>query len=481
MADDPGSDEATPRPGWAPTLDHILVLGLVIVALRIGLQPLVDNSFLTHLSTGRLILDHGAIPRHDPYSWTAHGHPWTVQSWGASVVYAGLERWFGLAGIRVLNAGLMSALVVVLWRLTAPAERLVGRFLATMLAVILGAALWTERPLLFGALFLALVYLIVEEERDPRWLVPIMWMWVNVHGSFPFALGLVGMLAVGRFLDERRLPRVELRALGWTVVGTLVGALNPLGWRLLVFPLDLLSNREAFSEIAEWQPPSWERPVEKVFLIQLVLVVALVLWRNRHWRTVLPMVVFAGLAVTSARNLLQASIVFTPLLAGGLHGLGSIRGDVARPAFRGAFGALVVLAGLVLVTGLTGSGAQDFDASPYPRDASHWMEEEGLLGVQSRVVSQDFVGNYLAFEFGPDRTRNFIDDRVDMFPVQVIQDYTKLLKPHGDYQAILERYRATSVLWARDSNLGRYLSSSPQWQVVHRDEAWLVAVPRAGG
>ena len=109
MADNPGSDEATPRPGWAPTLDHILVLGLVIVALRIGLQPLVDNSFLTHLSTGRLILDHGAIPRHDPYSWTAHGDPWTVQSWGASVVYAGLERWFGLAGIRVFNAGLMSA------------------------------------------------------------------------------------------------------------------------------------------------------------------------------------------------------------------------------------------------------------------------------------------------------------------------------------------------------------------------------------
>ena len=481
MADDPGSDEATPRPAWAPTLDHVLVVGLVIVALRIGLQPLVDNSFLTHLSTGRLILDHGAIPRHDPYSWTAHGLPWTVQSWGASVVYAGLERWFGLAGIRVFNAGLMSALVVVLWRLTAPAERLVGRFLATMLAVILGAALWTERPLLFGALFLALVYLIVEEERDPRWLVPIMWMWVNVHGSFPFALGLVGMLAVGRFLDERRLPRVEMRALGWTAVGTLAGALNPLGWRLLVFPLDLLSNRQAFSEIAEWQPPTWERPVEKIFLIQLVLVVALVLWRNRHWRTVLPMVVFAGLAVTSARNLLQASIVFTPLLAGGLHSLGSLRGDRPRPAFRGAFGALVVLAGFVLVTGVTGANAQNFDASPYPRDASHWMEEEGLLGVQNRVVSQDFVGNYLAFEFGPDRTRNFIDDRVDMFPVTLIQDYTKLLKPHGDYQAILERYRATAVLWARDSNLGRYLSSSPKWQVVHRDRVWLVAVPRSGG
>ncbi len=32
MADNPGSDEASPRPGWAPTLDHILVLGLVIVA-----------------------------------------------------------------------------------------------------------------------------------------------------------------------------------------------------------------------------------------------------------------------------------------------------------------------------------------------------------------------------------------------------------------------------------------------------------------
>lgn len=462
--------------GWAPTLNQVLVLALVILAIRVGLNPLVDNSFLTHLSTGRLILDNGAIPRHDPYSWTAHGDPWTVQSWGASVIYAGLERSVGLVGVRVLNAAMMVALVMVLWRLTAPAERLIGRFLAAMLAVVLGAGLWAERPLLFGALFLALVLLIVQEERDPRWIVPIMWFWVNIHGSFPFALGLIGLITVGRLLDERSLPKYEMRALGWTALGTALGAVNPLGVRLLVFPFDLLSRREAFSSISEWKPPTWDRPVEQIFAIQLVLVVVFVLTRNRHWRTVLPMVVFVALAVTSARNLVQASLVFTPLMAGGLRNLGRIEGDKRVPLFRVAFGALGVIALFATVTGLIG---EDVDRSPYPVAAARYMHEEGLLGVDTRVVTRDFVGNYLEFEYGPDKVRTFIDDRVDMYPVPLIHDYVTLIRPGADYDAILDRYDTTAVLWDWDSPMGRHLSKSPNWRVVRRDDTWIVAVRAA--
>ncbi len=80
-------------------------LGFALWGLHIGLDRLSDNSFLTHLATGRLILDHG-VPRTDPYSFTANGQPWVVQSWLASVIYAWIESWFGANGIRVLMAAL---------------------------------------------------------------------------------------------------------------------------------------------------------------------------------------------------------------------------------------------------------------------------------------------------------------------------------------------------------------------------------------
>jgi hypothetical protein len=475
-----GGDEQEPpapaRTAWAPTINNVALLGLVIVALRVGFEPLIDNSFFTHLSTGRIILDGGGIPRHDPYSWTAPGRAWTVQSWGASVIYAGLERGVGLVGIRILSATCMVILVLLLWRLTAPADRLVGRLVAATLAVALGTALWLERPLLLGAVFLTLLMVIVEERRDPRWLVPIMWCWVNVHGSFPFAIGLVGLLAAGQFLDTRERPDVELRALGWTVVGTLLGAVGPLGTRLLVFPFDLLSRREAFGAIAEWKPPAWERPVEKLFAVQLVLVVVLTLLRNRRWRAILPLVVFAGLALTSARNIVQASIVFTLLLAAALRDLGHLRGDRPLPILRAAFASLAVVAVVVTVSGLQ---QPDVDRSPYPLAASRWMRSEGLLDTRDRVVTRDFVGNYLEFEYGPDEVRTFIDDRVDMYPVGLIRDYVVLIRPGGDYQAVLDRWRASAVLWDRDSALGKWLASSDRWKVVHQDATWLVAVPEA--
>ena len=61
--------QATPprvRP-WAPSLAGVVGLGFFVWGLSLGLQPLGDNSFLTHLATGRLSGEDG-IPRTDPYS-----------------------------------------------------------------------------------------------------------------------------------------------------------------------------------------------------------------------------------------------------------------------------------------------------------------------------------------------------------------------------------------------------------------------------
>ena len=39
------------------------------------------------------------------------------------------------------------------------------------------------------------------------------------------------------------------------------------------------------------------------------------------------------------------------------------------------------------------------------------------------------------------------------------------------------RHDATAVLWKEDTPLGGALSRDPDWEIVHRDAPWVVAVP----
>ena len=91
-APDSAAVSSPPHRWRAPTLATVLGAGLAVWGAYIGSAALSDNSFFTHLATGRLILRDGAIPTVDPYTFTARGEPWVVQSWLASLVYAAVER-----------------------------------------------------------------------------------------------------------------------------------------------------------------------------------------------------------------------------------------------------------------------------------------------------------------------------------------------------------------------------------------------------
>src|SRR5262245_60223682 len=110
-----------PRPSWrteGPTLAGLVGLVIVLVGLIAGLGPLNDNSFMTHLAPGRIILDTHHIPHSDPYTFTAFGEPWVVQSWLASLLYGIGDRYFGPAGVVVLVGISAAVLAGLLWTLT---------------------------------------------------------------------------------------------------------------------------------------------------------------------------------------------------------------------------------------------------------------------------------------------------------------------------------------------------------------------------
>jgi hypothetical protein len=444
----------------------------VLWGVYIGLSRLSDNSFFTHLATGRLILSEGSIPTSDPYTFSAEGTPWVVQSWLASVVYASMERLGGIDAVRLLVAVLTAALVVVIWSLTRPADGLVARFAIGSSAVAVGALSWSARPLLFGLLCLAGTLLVLERGVRPWVLVPVFWVWVNTHGSFPLGVLALGALALGRRLDGEH-PTRELRCLLWAGVGTVVGVLNPLGMELLTFPLRLLGRHDQFRYIVEWQSPDFSGALARVFLLQLVLAIALLL-RSPRWRAAVPLLVFTSLALLASRNIAVASIVMVPGMAIGARGLGSVRADQRGGlATAGAVGVL----GLAVVITSTALREPGFDLEGYPVDAVAWAAGEGLLD-EGRVMASDSTGNYLELVRGSDASV-FADDRVDMLPRGVVEDVNSLIVRPTAAHPILDRWDPTVVIWERRSPLVSQLLDVGTWELRFTDDEWVVLTPRS--
>lgn len=435
---------------------------VVLVAATSGAAALDDNSFLTHLTTGRRILD-GHLPSADPYSFTAFGHPWVIQSWFASLLYALTEKVGHGLGLRLMVAVLSGLVAAVLWRLSRPGKSVVVRLAAVAPAILIGIVAWGERPLLFGLVGFVLVLLVLNEERDPRWLVPVMWMWVNAHGSFPLGLALIVVYGFGVWCDRGALDHV-VRTLKWCVLGTLLGAVNPLGPKLLWFPIELLSKQDVLSNMVEWKAPTFTDLWQRIFLVGVLVAMALVprLPDGKRYRLLLPALAFAGLGLIATRNIALASFVLVPLLATELAGLGSLLGTVRSRVYTIACVALAALTVALVGTRLS---EPSFELSSYPTTAVDWLATTGRLGPDHRIATRDTVGNYLEFRTRG-RTRVFVDDRVDMFPASVIDDEKTLLTGGPKWSSVLDRWNIDTVLWEQNEPLASLLALTPDWQRV---------------
>lgn len=436
---------------------------LSLVALRSGLQPLSDNSFLTHLATGRLLLE-GGFPRSDPYSFTAPGTDWVVQSWLASAVYASVDRALGGAGLVLLHGGLVAALAGLACALATKARALVPFLGIALLVVTIGGSTWSERPLLFGLIGLALTLLAADGRLDPRWLVPVFWVWGNTHGSFPLGLVALGALAAGSVLD-RRGADVELAAMRWAGLGALAAAVGPLGHRVLTFPLAMLGRSEVLEAVVEWQAPRFRDLDERLFLLQVALCIV-ALARRPSYRAAVPTVVFVVAALLAARNVGAASLVLIGPTASGLAGLGSLTLDARLRLGRPVVLALAAVGALLAAVSVSRPA---FDLSAYPV-----AELEGLAG-EERVVAPDFVGNYRT---ATDARRGavYVDDRYDMYPEPVLRGYLELLRGRPGWAEVLDDVGATAVVWPVDLPLASLLrAAEDDWRVVSVDDGWLVA------
>ncbi|MDQ1521038.1 MAG: hypothetical protein QOI55_2111, partial [Actinomycetota bacterium] len=370
-----------PREIRPPSLDTLFTVLFAAAGWSLGLRELGDNSFLWHWRTGRLILEHG-IPHADPYSFTVPGSRWIAQSWLAELAYGIADRLAGGFGVRLLVALVGAAIVAssfrLALRLTGHRIRAAGLTFGALATVL---TIWSERPLVFGlAGVLALVWAIEVPEsrlgRHPLIAIPaIMWFWGNVHGSFSLGYVYLGLHLLGCFLDGSP-PNAgrERKVLVGSVisVGTLL--VNPYGFGLLWFPVDLMRRGSVLAGVSEWQSPSFRELGGVLFAAWLTVAVLALVRKQPSRRDLVITLVFAFLGLWAVRNVGVTALVTLPFAARAFAG-GRIRGaDRQRLgwAFSAAFAAFFVLQTTSAAAG------HDFNLDRYPVKAMVQLQDRRL-------------------------------------------------------------------------------------------------------
>ena len=469
--------EAARRP-----LDGLFAAAFGLVGLALGARPIADNSTFVHLRTGIDIVAGRGIPRSDPYSATAAGTDWVVQSWLPATVYGLAQKVDDSGGALLVLNGALTALLALLVHRLARSGSTLRTLGAALVAIAVSGPWWSPRPLLVGLACLALTILVVESGRRPWLLLPIVWVWVNSHGSFPLGAVWLVLTAVGAAADDRRLVTDRLRAGLWFAAGLVLACANPLGPRLLAFPLTLGERREVFRLITEWRPADFQTLPGVVTALGLGLVCLLLSRRRIPWAAAVPAAGFVLLGLVAQRNLAAAGIVLAPALGAALAGAARpagpepdeppAAGAAAPPPARstGPLVALVAVVAVALTANAISSGALDLRG--YPVEVVAAAERAGAFEAGRLVATQDTVGCYLILRRGRG-AGVFIDDRYDMYPLSVSLDYVTLLRFNPGALEVLDRRRVDTVLWERRLPLVPALVQQG-WREAAGDERWVL-------
>ncbi|MBI3565010.1 MAG: hypothetical protein HY079_07435 [Elusimicrobia bacterium] len=362
-------------------------LALVVLCL-----PVYSPDLFWHLSAGRWIAAHLAVPRADAFSFTAFGAPWIDFEWGTQLAWYAVHAASGLAGLWLLKGVLLAA---AFWPVdgllrdegASPAARAgaLGLWLAAMLAQA------DLRADLVSACFFAVLLRRLSRGRASFLFgFGLFAVWANLHAGFPLGFVLYALAALSARLEERAPPP----GLGAEAAGAALGALlNPYGAGL-ARALAAHASGPMARLVMEWGPPSAHRAFQLPLLGAMAVALAAALAARRRALST------AGL---SALLLLAASAVsarFGAYFAAA--GAAFAFSAFPRPAAAAVAAGLAAVSAALVVPLKTLPPGRVFDEVYVDRGAAGFVaRERGALGGL-RLFNQYEWGGYLGWALGPD-------------------------------------------------------------------------------
>jgi hypothetical protein len=477
-----------------PLLVALLALLGVFSSVRFN-TLLADPDTYWHLATGRWILEYGTVPQNDPFSHSMPGAAWTAHEWLSELVLTGVHQAAGWAGLAVLAALLFASTLAYVMRFLLARMEPVHALLFTAFTASMLMSHLLVRPHVLGWLPLAvwvgtLINAGEQGRGPPWWLLVLMVLWANLHGSFTLGLALGAALALDAVLlcppGQRRMA--ALRWAGFVGLAVAAAMMTPSGWKGIWYTVEVMRMTVALDVIDEWRSPDFHQPQMLEFWMMLVLAISCAGRVRLPWLRLFLVLGLTHLALKHQRNVAVLGLLTPFLMAAPLahqwratagvgrdaEKLDRVFRALAEPAQRGA-----MVVGALLAALLVGTAMQSSRFAPVAeRSPEAAVQAAVRAGVIGPVLNSYNFGGYLIYSGVP----VFMDGRADMYGDALLKRYIDALSLHEpeDLPRLLEDYRIGWTLLEPHTPALALLDRLPGWRRIHADGVAVVHV-RDGG
>ena len=496
----------------------LAVAGLVAVSLCLFL-PLANPDIFWHLSAGRYIAAHKALPGTDFLSWSMAGRPWTDFEWLPQLLYFWgwtLAGYWGLLACRFL---LLLPLLFVIYRIAL----LYAERLTALLALVIGAAVLLPnldlRPENFSLLFFSLLFYLLEKTRlsgTPEhvdvysaFCAAMFALWANCHAGFVYGLALLGFYCAGELLRVK-LPAIYGRRekedysffkayalwFGCAAAGTLA---NAYGVKIYAVLWAHMREIKVIGEhLREWQPADLAQISQAPFWVLLALSFVGLLHRAlRHrdlpFHLLLCWMFFAVSAAQHSRMTAFFALTAVPLM---LYVL-SLYAREGVPPLRlklGVSAAALAASGFLFFIAYWHLGGPRWRYTSPSEGPVRFLSGQKQALAGSKLYNPWGWGGYLGFALWPDY-KVFLDGRYIFHTylpeVQTARadnlTWTRFLSKYGFQTVLLERSSSTYPTKVTVGKLGEktlhfpfyaFFMPATDWALVYWDDNSMIFVRR---
>ena len=446
-----------------------------------------DGDTEWHIAAGDIIRDAGALPTHDPWSFTAGDTEWVNVSWLWDVTFSKLYESGGWYFVTLAN-GLIYALIMAVIFLLCVLRSGQGVMPCIVLFAVSSILGPVARPLQLGLLFFIIAYALLElvnrEKVARKWLwvlPPLTLLWANIHGSFILVLLLLGIYGLTTLIQKNSALFKRLFMVG--ALSLLASLANPYG--LEVFYHILVNATADINKIlVEWRPLelTWLNLLTHFYLplfLLLLIIRPVAMSVSEKWCVF----VFLLLGLTSQRSLALFVIVSAPIMASALAELAAVKGSAPKRAIwvqricdrLAAFcqSPRTVMGGGLLMLIVPLAMATPLGADYYPTRENGPVTDlsKEVAFIQNHYPEITFYTDYslggsLIFQFRGEFPV-FIDGRATTaYPKELAADYIAFHNREADWRERFAKRNIGGILMhSHDYNAAR-MRQMPGWQRV---------------
>ena len=477
------------RQSWSWTIGMIVYSALIIR----GALLLYDPGTYWHIAVGRFIIQHHAIPFHEPFSYTKAGTLWSSHEWVSELAIAivyDASGWHGVILLTALCGALAFALFArALLRSLEPACVLVAVIAAFPMVIphVLARPHSFALPLM--VLWVAGLAQARDEDRPPsNWLLLVILLWANLHGGYTIGLVLAALFAGEALITASPAMRraVVLQWGSFGLLALLASMLTADGPSGLLFTIKTVGSVVAMSWIGEWEALNFQsfQPIE-VWLFGLLLG-GLTLGIRLPWTRVAMVLMLIHLGLAHYRFVEHVALL-CPLIIAGPLGAELRRLNFAATSYsRQPAGSLMkpfTIVGMAMLAvaplAITvASFARTLDRTDDNRTPISALAAVQNLRPCGNMLNDPMLGGYLIFR----GIKTFIDDRTTMygdeflkayFDATIVRDFT--------LPSLLQRYDIGWTLFDPDNHVVEVLDHLPGWKRFYADRSAVVHIRTGEG